>query len=132
MNNKLKKKEIIALIIAGILFTVTSFLYYYLSKEPSKTIVTILCVLDLSLCFINVYKISIAFDKGKIISIFISLLVIILFLGFIELTVLLFTLDSSITFNYNLFINVLLIGIFLSPSIIILLPVIWFIAECLG
>lgn len=129
---KLERKEMIILIIIGLIASTISFLYYFLFKNPSNIVLLIICVIDLVLFFINAFKLSLAFDKGKLKTILISIAVMLVFFLFIEIVVLAFSSGTSITYDFNLFLNVLLVSIFSSPSFIILLPIIWFVAECLG
>lgn len=129
---KLERKEMIILIIIGLIASIISFLYYFLFKNPSNIFLLIICVIDLVLFFINAFKLILAFDKGKLKTILISIAVMLVFFLFIEIVVLAFSFGTSITYDFNLFLNVLLVSIFSSPSFIILLPIIWFVAECLG
>lgn len=129
---KLERKEMIILIIIGLIASTISFLYYFLFKNPSNIFLFIICVIDLVLFFINAFKLTLAFDKGKLKTILISIAVMLVFFLFIEIVVLAFSFGTSITYDFNLFLNVLLVSIFSSPSFIILLPIIWFVAECLG
>ena len=129
---KLERKEMIILIIIGLIASTISFLYYFLFKNPSNIFLFIICVIDLVLFFINAFKLTLAFDKGKLKTILISIAVMLVFFLFIEFVVLVFSFGTSITYDFNLFLNVLLVSIFSSPSFIILLPIIWFVAECLG
>lgn len=129
---KLERKEMIILIIIGLIASTISFLYYFLFKNPSNIFLLIICVIDLVLFFINAFKLTLAFDKGKLKTILISIAFMLVFFLFIEIVVLAFSFGTSITYDFNLFFNVLLVSIFSSPSFIILLPIIWFVAECLG
>lgn len=129
---KLERKEMIILIIIGLIASTISFLYFFLFKNPSNIFLLIICVIDLVLFFINAFKLTLAFDKGKLKTILISIAVMLVFFLFIEIVVLEFSFGTSITYDFNLFLNVLLVSIFSSPSFIILLPIIWFVAECLG
>lgn len=129
---KLERKEMIILIIIGLIASTISFLYYFLLKNPSNIFLLIICVIDLVLFFINAFKLTLSFDKGKLKTILISIAVMLVFFLFIEIVVLAFSFGTSITYDFNLFLNVLLVSIFSSPSFIILLPIIWFVAECLG
>lgn len=104
----------------------------FLFKNPSNIFLLIICVIDLVLFFINAFKLTLAFEKGKLKTILISIAVMLVFFLFIEIVVLTFSFGTSITYDFNLFLNELLVSIFSSPSFIILLPIIWFVAECLG
>ena len=132
MNNKLEKKEIIVLILIGLVATVTSFIYYYVIRKTFDIVLILLCIVDLILFFINAYKISLSFDKGRFKSVLIALLVMLFFFTFIQIVVFSISFGTSIIYNFDLFLDVLLVSVFLSPSFIILLPIIWFIAEVLG
>lgn len=87
---KLERKEMIILIIIGLIASTISFLYYFLFNNPSNIFLLIICVIDLVLFFINAFKLTLAFDKGKLKTILISIAVMLVFFLFIEIVVLAF------------------------------------------
>ena len=125
------RKEMVTLIIIGVILSTISFLYYFLLGNPIKEVLYVLCAIDLILFFINAYNMALIEQKNRITTIIIALLIMIAFFAFFELVVLCAS-NNTFTFDMNLFLNVLLVGIFLSPSIIILLPVIYLVAQGLG
>ena len=54
------------------------------------------------------------------------------FFAFCEIVVFAFTQGTRFVYDWNLFFNVLRFSLFLSPSLILLLPIIWLIAEILS
>ena len=84
------------------------------------------------LFFINVYKLSLSFNKSKLKTILISILIMLGYFIFIEIMVFAFTLKNTELHSLELFNSVFIVSTFLSPCFIILLPIIWFVAEVLG
>ena len=132
MNKTLSKKEILLLIIIGLIATTISFIYYFVLKNPFKLVLYFILIIDLVLFFINVYKLSLSFNKSKLKTILISILIMLGYFIFIEIMVFAFTLKISELHSLELFNNVFIVSTFLSPCFIILLPIIWFVAEVLG
>lgn len=132
MNKTLSKKEILLLIIIGLIATTISFIYYFVLKNPFKLVLYFILIIDLVLFFINVYKLSLSFNKSKLKTILISILIMLGYFIFIEIMVFAFTLKNSELHSLELFNNVFIVSTFLSPCFIILLPIIWFVAEVLG
>jgi len=129
METATTKKEKIILIVIGILASVISFVYYHALKCPNTIFLILVCLVDLFLFFISSFKIALTFNKGKCLTIIFSILIMIAFCLLIELIVFSFTIGTEIAYSLNLFFNVLLICLFLSPNLIILLPIVIFIAD---
>lgn len=132
MNKTLSKKEILLLIIVGLITTAISFIYYFVFKNPFKLVLYFILIIDLVLFFMNVYRLSLSFNKSKLKTILISILIMLGYFVFIEIMVFSFTLTNTELHSLQLFNNVFIISTFLSPCFIILLPIIWFVAEVLG
>ena len=66
MNKTLSKKGILLLIISGLIATTISFIYYFAFKNPFKLVLYFILIIDLVLFFINVYRLSLSFNKSKL------------------------------------------------------------------
>lgn len=132
MNKTLSKKEILLLIIIGLIATTISFIYYFVFKNPFKLVLYFILIIDLVLFFINVYRLSLSFNKSKLKTILISILIMLGYFIFLEIMVFAFTLKNTELHSLELFNSVFIVSTFLSPCFIILLPIIWFVAEVLG
>ncbi len=126
-----RKKYI--LIITGLIATIFSYLYYFAFQNPNNIIFIIICTIDLVIFFINAYIIASNDNKFRIRTIIIALAIMIGFVLIFELVTALAIIDSEkITFTWDLFYEVFLVALFASPSLILLLPVIWFVCEVLS
>lgn len=130
---KSKSRKELILILFGILLSIFSYVYYFYIKNINIIFLTILCIIDFIFFYINAYTISKCFDKTKIFTILISILIMFGFILFFELFVILLSIDSTrIILSWDLVHKVFLIALFAGPSLIILLPVIWFVGECIS
>ena len=122
------------LIIAGILASTVSFVYYFAFNNPYEIIFWIICIIDFLLFALNSYRIVATFDLNKVKTVIFTIVTMIFFFVFCQIVVLALTVGTSTGFEYNLqlFFNVLRFSLFLSPSFILLLPIIIFIAEILS
>ena len=120
------------LIIVGILASAISFIYYFGLKNPSDIILWIICIIDFLLLVLNSYYLVDCFELTKWKAIFFTALTVIGFLVFCECVVFGFTAGSKIEHTFELFFDVLRIGLFLAPSFILLLPIIYFIAGIMS
>lgn len=126
-----RKKYI--LIITGLIATIFSYLYYFAFQNPNNIIFIIICTIDLVIFFINAFIIASNDNKFRIRTIIIALAIMIGFVLIFELVTALAIIDSEkITFTWDLFYEVFLVALFASPSLILLLPVIWFVCEVLS
>ena len=126
-----RKKYI--LIITGLIATIFSYLYYFVFQNPNNIIFIIICTIDLVIFFINAYIIASNDNKFRIRTIIIALAIMIGFVLIFELVTAFAIIDSDkITFTWDLFYDVFLVALFASPSLILLLPVIWFVCEVLS
>lgn len=126
-----RKKYI--LIITGLIATIFSYLYYFAFQNPNNIIFIIICTIDLVIFFINAYIIASNDNKFRIRTIIIALAIMVGFVLIFELVTALAIIDSEkITFTWDLFYEVFLVALFASPSLILLLPVIWFVCEVLS
>ncbi len=125
----LKNIPLPILIIVGILASAISFVYYFLLKNPHEFVFWLICIIDFSLFTLNAYRVIEPFDLTKVKTVIFTIVTMIGFFVFCELVVLLFTTATRFEYNLELFFNILRFSLFLSPSFILLLPVMMFIAE---
>ena len=132
--NKIDIKEIplSTLRIVGILASAISFIYYFALKNPFEIIFWIICIVDFLLFTLNAYRIIESFDLTKAKTVIFTIITMVGFFAFCEIVVLAFTQGTRFEYNWELFFNVLRFSLFLSPSLILLLPIIWLIAEILS
>ena len=128
----IKKIPLSTLIIVGILASAISFIYYFALKNPFQIIFWIICIVDFLLFTLNAYRIIEPFDLTKAKTVIFTIITMVGFFAFCEIVVLAFTQGTRFEYNFELFLNVLRFSLFLSPSLILLLPIIWFIAEVLS
>ena len=120
------------IIIVGVLASAISFIYYFALKNPFQIIFWIICIVDFLLFTLNAYRIIEPFDLTKAKTIIFTIVTMVCFFAFCEIVVFAFTEGTRFEYNWELFFNVLRFSLFLSPSLILLLPIIWFIAEVLS
>ena len=120
------------IIIVGILASAISFIYYFALKNPYEFIFWLICIIDFALFALNAYRIIETFDLTKAKTVIFTIITMVGFFAFCEIVVLAFTQGTRFEYNFELFLNVLRFSLFLSPSLILLLPIIWFIAEVLS
>jgi len=117
------------LIIVGVLASSLSFVYYFAFKNPYEIIFWLICIIDFFLFAVNAYRLIEPFESTKTKTIIFTVVAMIVFLLFWQVVAFLFTNGTRFEYNIELFFNVLRFSLFLSPSFILLLPVMRFIAE---
>ena len=117
------------LIIVGILASAISFVYYFALKNPYQIIFWMICIIDFLLFTLSAYRVVEPFDLTKSKTIIFTIVTMIGFFVFCEVVTFLFTNGTRFEYNIELFFDVLRFSLFLSPSFILLLPVMMFIAE---
>ena len=115
------------LIIVGVL--ASSLIYYFALKNPYEIIFWLICVIDFFLFAVNAYRLIEPFELTKTKTIIFTVVAMICFLVFCQVVAFLFTNGTRFEYNMEMFFNILRFSLFLSPSFILLLPVIKFIAE---
>ena len=120
------------IIIAGILASAISFIYYFALKNPYEFIFWLICIIDFALFTLNAYRIIDTFDLTKVKTIVFTIITMVGFFAFCEIVVLAFTHGTRFEYNWELFFYVLRFSLFLSPSLILLIPIIRFVAEVLS
>ncbi len=131
-DNWLSRINLWILVIIGVIASIISLVYYFVLKSPYEILLWMLYVVDFLLFIVSAYRVINNFDLSKAKTIFFTIVTMIGFFLFCELVVYAFTRGTSIQYTIDLFINVLRVSLFLSPSFILLLPVIWFIAEVMS
>ena len=119
-------------IIVGVLASAISFIYYFALKNPYEFIFWLICIIDFALFTLNAYRIIDTFDLTKVKTIVFTIITMVGFFAFCEIVVLAFTHGTRFEYNWELFFYVLRFSLFLSPSLILLIPIIRFIAEVLS
>ena len=117
------------LIIVGVLASSLSFVYYFAFKNPYEIIFWLICIIDFFLFTINAYRMIEPFDLSKAKTIFFTILTMLFFFAFCQAVVFAFTNGTRFEYNMEMFFNILRFSLFLSPSFILLLPVMMFIGE---
>ena len=112
------------IIIVGVLASAISFIYYFALKNPFEIIFWIICIVDFLLFTLNAYRIIEPFDLTKAKTVIFTIITMVGFFAFCEIVVFAFTKGRSCEYNFELFLNVLRFSLFLSPSLILLLPII--------
>ena len=120
------------LIIVGILASAVSFVYYFALKNPYQIIFWMICIIDLLLFTLSAYRVIERFDLTKVKTVIFTIITMIGFFAFCEIVVFAFTQGTRFEYTLELFFNVLRVGLFLSPSFILLIPVMIFIAEIMS
>ena len=117
------------LIIVGVLASSLSFIYYFALKNPYEIIFWLICIIDFLLFTLSAYRSIEPFDLTKIKTTFFTIVTMLVYFAFWEVVAFLFVSGTRFEYNLELFFNVLKFSLFLSPSFILLIPVMMFIAE---
>ena len=128
----LKNIPLSTIIIVGVLASAISFVYYFALKNPYEFIFWLICIIDFVLFTLNAYRIIETFDLTKSKTVIFTIITMVGFFAFCEIVVFSFTQGTCFEYDRDLFFNVLRFSLFLSPSLILLLPIIWLIAEILS
>lgn len=125
-NNKLMMH---ILIIVGIIFSTMSILFEYVINHEIAILTYFIIIIDILLLLINNLYLSYVLTNNIWKAILNSIILSILYLTTISGVVLMMAEEQS---SFELMIQTLKILIYLGPNIIILLPIIWFLSQCLG
>ena len=128
-ENWLSRINLTMLIVIGVFASAISFVYYFVLKNPYDFLLWMIYIVDFLLFIVNAYRIIDFFDLTRIVKIILTIVTMIFFLVFCQVVVFLFVDGTSIPYTKDLFFNVLRVSLFLSPSLILLIPVMAFIAE---
>lgn len=118
--------------LVGILASVISFVYYFVLKNPYEIAFWMLCIADFFLFVLSAYWVMLRFELTNVKTVIFTILIILFYFAFCEVVVWAFSQGTSIVFDLGLFKEVFLVGLFLAPSFILLIPVIMFVAEIIG
>lgn len=118
--------------IIGASASIISFIYYFALKHPFEIISWVIYVVDFLFFVASAYRLIDNFGLTKRKAIVFTIVTMFAFVIFCEVVVLAFTNGTSIEYTITLFLKVLRISLFLSPSLILLTPVMVFIAEVIA
>ena len=121
--------KLIILIIVGILLSSVSFIFEYAINYNNSIITHIIMITDTILLLINIYYLSFMLNKNVGKSIINSIIFSLLFFVGITGVIMCMAEDSA---SLELMIGTIKVLIYLAPSIIILLPVIYLFCLALG
>ena len=133
MKQNTERKKLIITIVIGLLLSTISFVYYYAFKNVDETLITILMVIDIMYCILECFSVFTNDSdplKGKIKRTIIA--VSLYFIVFLVICIFPFLTSETRSLTISIFTEIVKISLFLSPSIVILYPVMWFACECLG
>jgi len=114
------------LIIIGLIATVFSFIFMKIIKTDTSIINNIIILFDILLLLINMFYLSYKVSNNLLKSLFNSFTYSIIFLLFFTGIGLMVSEDNA---SFTVMLNILKILIYLGPSIIILLPIIYIILQ---
>lgn len=121
--------KLISLIILGILFSSFSFIFEYAINYENPIIIQLIMIIDIVLLLINMYYLSYILNKKVGKSIINSIIFSLIYFTFITGIIIWMSEDSA---SLELLIGTLKFLIYLAPSIVILLPVIYLFCLVLG
>ena len=121
--------KLIILIIVGILLSSVSFIFEYAINYNNSIVTHIIMIIDTILLLINLYYLSFMLNKKVGKSIINSIIFSLLFFVGITGVIMCMAEDSA---SLELMIGTIKVLIYLAPSIIILLPVIYLFCLVLG
>lgn len=131
-ENWLSRISLRVLVIIGVFASVISFVYYFALKNPYEIVLGVIYVVDFLLFIVSAYRVIDNLDLTKVKTIVFTFVTMIIFFVFCEFVVFAFAYGTSIKYTIDLFLNVLRVSLFLSPSFILLIPVMRFIAEVMS
>jgi len=120
------------IVVNGVIASPLSFGYYFLLDHPSEVMYWMICAVDLVLFAVSAYRIVERFDLSRVKTIMFTALTMLFFVAFCEIVVFAFTASTNVKHTLALFFDVLRVAVFLSPSLILLIPVMILIAGIMG
>lgn len=127
-----RKAELLPLILAGAVASGISFLYYYALKNPSVMLLWLLYAVDIILFVISAYHVVASFEMSRFKTVTFTVVAVVGFFIFCVIVFIALTSDSDFEYTDAMFREVIRIGVFLSPSFILLIPVMWLVAEIIS
>ena len=115
------------LIIVGLIATVFSFVYYFALKCPNDVVFEIICTTDLALFFVNMFWLALFYKKIKKGRAWCAVMFMLIYFGLFQLLGILLAWGEA--YSIERFKNAFFVSLFLSPSIMIVLPVLGLIFE---
>ena len=128
-ENWLLRIRLSVLIVIGVFASAISFVYYFVLENPYEFLLWMIYIVDFLLFIVNAYRMIDNFNLTRVVKIILTIVTMLFFLVFCQVVVFLFVDGTSIPYTKDLFFNVLRVSLFLSPSLILLIPVMAFIAE---
>ena len=121
--------KLLVLIIVGIIFSLISFLYEYVINYNNTLLFLIIITIDILLLLINIYYLSYLVNKkiGK--SVVNSAIFSLLYINFFTGGIMYLAEDNA---SLELLLKTIKILLYISPNIIIILPIIYVICMVLG
>ena len=128
----IKEIPLAIIVINGVIASLLSFGYYFVLDNPSDVICWMIYTVDLLLFAVSAYRVVESFDLSKVKTSIFTALTMLFFVAFCEIVVFAFTVDTNVQHTLALFFDVLRVAVFLSPSLILLIPIVIFIAGLMG
>ena len=120
------------LVIVGIVASTVSLVYYFALKNPSQIVFGLICIIDFLLFALSAYRVIERFGLTKVKTVVFVFITMIGFFVFCEFVVFAFTVGTSIEYTFELFTSTFRVAWFLSPSFILLIPIMVFVAEIIS
>ena len=115
------------LTIVGVLASVISFVYCFVLKNPYDVVLWMICIIDFLLFTLSTYRMNDNSNRSKAKKIIFTILTMIEFFAFWQVAFA----AATRSYSLELFFSAFLVSLFLSPSFILLLPVMGVIADAL-
>lgn len=121
--NKLSKPLLIGV---GVLFSSASFIYEYALQYQTPVVTAVIMALDVALLLLNIFYLSFSINEKTGRSIINSVLYALLYFAGISGAIMVFAEENA---SLHLLLGTLKILVYLCPMIIVLLPVIYLLAQ---
>ena len=113
--------------IVGVLASVISFVYCFVLKNPYDVVLWMICIIDFLLFTLSTYRMNDNSNRSKAKKIIFTILTMIEFFAFWQAAFA----AATRSYSFEVFFSAFLVSLFLSPSFILLLPVMGVIADAL-
>ena len=120
------------IVFLGILASALSFVYYFVLHHPYESVYWLICIIDLSLFILNAYRLGEPIVSTKVGALLSTSIAMLAFFVFCEVAAIwLFDLNFNEITLEQVF-GVFRIVLFLSPCLILLIPLIRFLCEVMS
>ncbi len=109
--------------------SIVSLVYYFALKNPCEIILWVIYIVDFLLFALSAYRFVSKNNLTKVKTIIFTVITMMAFLFFWQIVMLAYT---DFEYTINMFFKVLRFSLFLSPSLILLIPVMEFIGEIIS